>query len=319
MKNYNVITLIVAAMLPGAAPLAAQCQMSFSISSYNDGSVSFDDSTVYGYANFIDNSQTCGRCSHNYYVSFVEITDPNGSQVAYLQQGGQSSSTSAAINGDLGTYNVESAFHLVCSCYGQINGGGPTTPVEVFGFNADMPATLYNLISSLGGGSPSYVQGEFVAANVLNDTNSPITSDNLNILGLGNAVAIGDSPDPQWKSWFDMMGFNWDAGTVPTTNPGPGVIGEIIHALATAFTFPAAAAVVLASALIMEGDKPAGWDETNQTMCEAIRQADRATCSQRFPYGTNQGAKYIACIEHSWIRFRLCMKNQPMPPLQPQY
>ena len=29
MKNHNVLILIVAAMLPGAAPLAAQCQMAF--------------------------------------------------------------------------------------------------------------------------------------------------------------------------------------------------------------------------------------------------------------------------------------------------
>lgn len=118
MKNYNVFTLIVAAMLPGAA--AAQCTMAFNISVYEDGSVSGDYSTIYGYSNFIDNSQTCG-CSHNYYESTVYISDPNGVELSSSQQAGQSSNTSAAINGNLGTYEVYGDSQLVCSCKGQIN------------------------------------------------------------------------------------------------------------------------------------------------------------------------------------------------------
>ena len=97
---------------------------------YTDGSVSGDLSTVYGYSDFIDNSQTCS-CSHGNYQSAVAVYDPNGSEVAYLEEAGGSSATSAAINGDLGTYNVYGVFYLACSCYGQIGGGGGGTPVPV--------------------------------------------------------------------------------------------------------------------------------------------------------------------------------------------
>lgn len=213
-------------------------------------------------------------------------------------------------------------------------GGGPVYVTVQYGylgttvvagaavlFDANNPSTLYSRIASLGGGggSPANVEALVASSGVLNNTQAALTTDNLNVLGIGNLAGVGDGVDPTFEGYVNQWGYSFLAPSAPTANPGAVVIPYLIRVVVTAGGAVAAGAVVIASCLFMTGDHPAGWDPSRGPLCRAQQEADEATCRSRFPYGTNQGAKFKACIAHSWIRHTLCMKNQPVPPLQPEY
>lgn len=200
-----------------------------------------------------------------------------------------------------------------------MGGGGAVTANA--GFNADIPSTLYSDVASRGGGGGSVgnVEAEVAASGVLNSTQSAFTTDNLNILGVGNLSGVGDTVDSTFESYMEQMGYSFQgATTVPTTAPPPiGPIAALVRILAGAGTAVAAGAVVIGSCLLMTGDHPAGWNPARGPQCEARQQAEQQECARRFPLGTGQGSKYRACITHSWLRHTLCMQGLPVPPLQP--
>ncbi len=198
------------------------------------------------------------------------------------------------------------------------NGTGQSN--VVIGFNADIPSTLYNDVASRGGGggSAANVEAEVAASGVINTTQSALTTDNLNILGVGNLSGVGDTVDATFESYVEQMGYSYQgATTVPGSNPAGTAIPALIRIWVTASTPVAAGAVVLGACLLMTGDHPAGWDPSRSAQCAAQQQADQQECARRFPFASGQGAKYRACITHSWVRHTLCMKGMPVPPLQP--
>jgi hypothetical protein len=188
-------------------------------------------------------------------------------------------------------------------------------------FNADIPSSLYDYIASQGGGggSTAAVQSQVQASGVLYDANSPLTTDNMNIYGVGALAGTGDYVNPEFENYVEQMGYSFLSPAAPSTNFASTAIPWMIDVYVTVGTTVAAGAVVIASCLLMTGDHAAGWDPSRAAVCAAQQAADMAECRRRFPYGSGQGAKYNACVSHSWLRHTKCMKNQPVPPLQPEY
>ena len=61
-------------------------------------------------------------------------------------------------------------------------------------------------------------------------------------------------------------------------------------------------------------------DQELQAKCDDQKSRDDAECWRRFPYDPDSFdnvAKRKACLEHAWIRWSLCMRGMPVPPLQP--
>lgn len=86
MRYFSLLGFTIPAILLSVAPLAGQCQMVYNVSVYNDGSVSQDLSTVYGYSNAADNSTLCS-CAHSNYQTTATVYAPDGSS-GTSQQGG---------------------------------------------------------------------------------------------------------------------------------------------------------------------------------------------------------------------------------------
>jgi hypothetical protein len=131
MKHLPRLEFTIAALLLSAAPLAGQCTPVFSFSVYNDGSVSADETTVYGYTSTEDTSTLCS-CSHSAYIAMAALYDPNGTYLGETEQSGFSSSTSAATDGVSGNYQSSGAGAAYCSCLqGEFGGGGTMYPIAV--------------------------------------------------------------------------------------------------------------------------------------------------------------------------------------------
>jgi hypothetical protein len=116
---------MIAALLLSAAPLAAQCTPVFSFSVYNDGSVSADGSTMYGYTSTEDSSTLCS-CSHSGYTAVAAVYDPNGTMLGESEQSGFSSSVSELMDGVSGNYQSSGGGVAFCSCLNGYFGGGGT-------------------------------------------------------------------------------------------------------------------------------------------------------------------------------------------------
>ena len=132
MRNIQLLTLVIPALLLSVAPLAAQCQMQYNVSVYTDGSVSDDLSMVYGSSNFVDNSTLCGA-THSNYQSTTTIYPPSG-PTAQQEESGFESNTQIATYGVLGTYEVAGGDSFYCSVAEEqidVGDGGPEYPVPV--------------------------------------------------------------------------------------------------------------------------------------------------------------------------------------------
>jgi hypothetical protein len=123
------ILVAIAVLLLSALPLAAQCQMQFNMSLYNDPSVSADFSTVYDSFNAVDNSTLCS-CSHSGYEATAQIYSPSGVNSSQ-EEGGLESYASISTNGQLGNYSTVGLMAFNCSCFGPIQAGsGGGQPVK---------------------------------------------------------------------------------------------------------------------------------------------------------------------------------------------
>jgi hypothetical protein len=124
MRRLGLLGLMIAVLLLGTAPMAAQCTPQFNISVYDDASASADKSTVYGYTSIEDNSIVC-TCTHSGYTTVATLYGPDGSTLATTEESGFSSSVSAPTNGQSGTYQALGVGLLDCSCVGEIGQPGP--------------------------------------------------------------------------------------------------------------------------------------------------------------------------------------------------
>jgi hypothetical protein len=158
MKRLRLPEFTIAALLLSAAHLAAQCTPVFSFSVYNDGSVSGDGTTVYGYTSTEDSSTLCS-CVHSGYMAYAALYDPDGTYLGDTEESGFSSSTSALTDGVSGNYQSSGAGIAYCSCLqGEFGGGGTVYPVAV-----KCPTTI-SLLSgtqslNLSYGFPTYYTG----------------------------------------------------------------------------------------------------------------------------------------------------------------
>ena len=121
--------------------------------------------------------------------------------------------------------------------------GGSGTITASIGFNADNPSTLYSDVASRGGGggSAANVEAEVAASGAINNTQSALTTDNLNILGVGSLSGAGDTVDSTFESYVEQMGYSYQgATTVPSVNPAGTVIPALVRIFAGAGTTVAA-------------------------------------------------------------------------------
>jgi hypothetical protein len=164
MRQLRPLELMIAALLLSAAHLAAQCEPVFSFSVYDDGSVSADGSTAYGYTSTEDTSTLCS-CVHSDYQAYAVLYAPDGSEIGEEIESGFESSVSAPTNGVSGTYEAQGAGTAFCSCLqGYFGGGGPGVPVTVqcpetitissifnqFQFNPNVQDNFPSLLSGFG-------------------------------------------------------------------------------------------------------------------------------------------------------------------------
>jgi hypothetical protein len=126
MRRLRLLGFTITALLLGAASLAAQCDEAFLFSVYNDGSVSFDATTVYGYTSTIDASTLCS-CAHSVYMAYANLYDSNFTLLASSGEAGFSSSVSALTDGVLGNYASSGVGTAFCSCLQGYFGNNGTT------------------------------------------------------------------------------------------------------------------------------------------------------------------------------------------------
>lgn len=288
-------------------------QMIYNISVYSDATLSADFQTIYGVSTTVDQSS---GCYHSGYATTSAVYGPNGPVGSAA--GGMVAHVNVPTNGVLDSFRVVGAVNFTCSCYpyGPYGAGGAAD--VVYSFNVNSPASLYSAIAALSGKSAAEVEAQFVASGVLNNAEGAFTSDNLNILALGSLASNGDSVNPEFESYVQQLGYSFQSATTIPASPGITSIPALIRIFVTAANPYVAGAIVLGSVLFMTGDHPARWDPARAPECEAQQVADVAECSRRFPPGSGQRSKLSACITHSWDRHSLCMKGQPVPPLQPQ-
>jgi len=163
----SAIVEAVSLVLLAGSPLAAQCQPRFSLSLYNDPTVSADFSTVYDNFNAVDDSALCS-CTHTNYQATVYISSPGGGEVSSSEFGMESYGVMST-NGQLGSYGVWGVLLLNCSCVGPIGGStGGKTPV-----------------TGAAGCSISFSPGQFTAKcdgsqnnSIYNITFTPVTAQN---------------------------------------------------------------------------------------------------------------------------------------------
>ena len=326
MGYVAVIALLAVLLFPGAA-----CAQYIDTDSF----VAYDGYQLSGYSRTVD--------YYGWYDVAVEsaLYDPNYGLMSWGSNSTYEGSIKLA-EVDVNSYPSEfDAYYSVegrhwywdyyrCGCWEELSGTYDSTyvpPEEPPGgggplFNADNPTSLYNYVASQGGGggSPVAVQALLAASGVVNSTSSPLTTDNLNIFGVGYLAGTGDDVNPELESYVQQMGYSFqNPATAPSTNFASTAIPWVIGATVTVGSTIAMGAVAIASCLLMTGDHAAQWDPSRAAQCEAQQAADIAECDRRFPFGSGQGVKHKACITHSWTRHSKCMKNQPVPPLQPEY
>ena len=112
-----------------APPVAAQCQMIYNVSVYNDAAVSEDQSMVYGVSTTPDSNIPC-TCGHGSYETRTTVYAPDGTQYVAASSG-FASSLAVATNGRLGTWTVTGNARLFCSCAGLAGAGGVAASIEV--------------------------------------------------------------------------------------------------------------------------------------------------------------------------------------------
>ena len=112
-----------------APPVAAQCQMIYNVSVYNDAAVSEDQSMVYGVSTTSDSSILC-TCGHGSYETRTTVYAPDGTQYVAASSG-FASSLAVATNGRLGTWTVTGNARLFCSCAGLVGAGGVAASIQV--------------------------------------------------------------------------------------------------------------------------------------------------------------------------------------------
>lgn len=164
MRQIRPFAFMVAALLLSAAHLAAQCEPAFSFSVYDDGSVSADGSTVYGYTSTEDTSTLCS-CVHSDYEAYAILYAPDGSEIGEDTASGFEASVSAPTNAVSGTYEAAGAGTAYCSCLeGYFGGGGSDVPLTVqcpetisvssttgqFPFNASLPNNFPSWLTGFG-------------------------------------------------------------------------------------------------------------------------------------------------------------------------
>jgi hypothetical protein len=185
MKRLRLLEFMIAALLLSAAHLAAQCTPVFSFSVYNDGSLSADQTTIYGYTTTEDTSTLCS-CVHSAYTAIAAVYDPNGTLLGDSDESGFSSSVSALVDGVSGNYQVNGAGVAYCSCLqGYFGGAGIVYPIAVscpttISISSQTPAVLsagnvsggiltgVGMIATLtlGPGSPASYNGVFVNESI---------------------------------------------------------------------------------------------------------------------------------------------------------
>ncbi len=108
--------------LAPAPAVAAQCQMVFSVSVYNDAAFSEDRTVVYGFSTSSDNSILC-TCGHGQYLTRTTVYAPDGAETT-ASPAGFACCAAVATNGRMGTYTVTGRVNLFCSCAGPVAAGG---------------------------------------------------------------------------------------------------------------------------------------------------------------------------------------------------
>ena len=198
MRNIQLLTLVIPALLLSVAPVAAQCHMQYSVSVYADGSVSGDLSTVYGSSNFVDHSTLCGA-THSNYQSITTIYPPSGPSVQNKQSGVESNAQIATY-GVLGTYEVAAGDELYCSAAEEnieCGDGGPEYPVAVattvsLTVGASSCTTLH-----LQNYTCNFVVGAYAGSGFENTVSGTITvsaPENPNSVSLSNGSGGQDYP-----------------------------------------------------------------------------------------------------------------------------
>ena len=143
---------------------------------------------------------------------------------------------------------------------------------------------------------------------LLFNTSAGFSSSNLNVDQLATYEdSYGDTID----SYTSQLGFQTSPPAVPATYPGTNTLVQVGVAAATGALAASAALVVVGVALyVLDG----AWQEEREAGCEQQYAQDINTCLSRFP--TDSG-KRRACYNHAMVRYVQCMKNLPVPPLQP--
>lgn len=212
MKHLKPLAAAFAALLFGSAHLVAQCEPVFSFSVYNDGSVSADQTTIYGYTTTEDTSTLCS-CVHSQYTVYAIVYDPNGTLLGESEESGFSGSVSALVDGVSGDYQVAGAGTAYCSCpQGYFGGAGSVYPIALtcpttISLSSQTAAQLdagnvsggiltgigMIAILTVGPGSPASYNGAAVKETITNGpvlcTNPPSTSQ---IISQG-LVCVGNS------------------------------------------------------------------------------------------------------------------------------
>ena len=188
MRTLRLLGFTIIPLLLGAAPLAAQCTEAFTFSVYNEGSVSFDASTVYGYTSTIDSSTLCS-CAHSAYMAYANLYDSNGTLLGSSGEAGFSSSVSALTDGVSGGYGSSGAGTAFCSCLeGYFGGGGtsysitpPAPRITGIADNATWDSTIYQ-------GTSGYLAIFGTALTAWGETPTPSVSGDSGLL-LGERYA----------------------------------------------------------------------------------------------------------------------------------